>query len=152
MSPAAHHALERDAGEIDGTHHHSRSLRERKKEKTRAGIHTAAVRLTMERGLADVSIHAICSAADVSSRTFFNYFPSKVAAVIGSGDLTVSESRRSRLSAERPELARLSRASLWILAAGEGAAVRSRGRSSLSFSGRCRAMRARRLRRRRCRL
>ncbi|HEY0127271.1 MAG TPA: TetR family transcriptional regulator [Blastococcus sp.] len=46
-------------------------------------MHLAALQLVDERGLDDVSVDDIAGRADVSPRTFFNYFPSKVDAVIG---------------------------------------------------------------------
>ena len=58
-------------------------LRERKKTATRLALHEAALRLVAERGLQDVSIDAIAERADVSARTFFNYFSSKEDAVVG---------------------------------------------------------------------
>ena len=58
-------------------------LRERKKLATRSALHVAALQLVDERGLDDVSVDDIAERADVSPRTFFNYFPSKVDAVIG---------------------------------------------------------------------
>ena len=58
-------------------------LRERKKLATRSALHLAALQLVAEHGLDDVSIEDIAVRADVSPRTFFNYFPSKVDAVIG---------------------------------------------------------------------
>jgi len=57
--------------------------RERKKNATREAIHDAALALTEELGLAAVTLEAITERADVSPRTFFNYFPSKVHAVLG---------------------------------------------------------------------
>lgn len=57
--------------------------RDRKKQQTRAALITAALRLVDERGLDRVTVEEISEAADVSSRTFFNYFATKDEALIG---------------------------------------------------------------------
>ncbi|HEX4058691.1 MAG TPA: TetR/AcrR family transcriptional regulator [Galbitalea sp.] len=57
-------------------------LRERKKQQTRSAIHEAAFRLVEEQGLEATTIEQICAEADVSTRTFFNYFSSKAAAAL----------------------------------------------------------------------
>jgi len=58
-------------------------LRERKRAQTRHRLEEAAVGLALRDGLDKVTIDAISERADVSPRTFFNYFDSKEDAILG---------------------------------------------------------------------
>jgi AcrR family transcriptional regulator len=57
--------------------HETTGLRERKKAETRAAISKAVMTLAIERGLDVVTADEIAAAANVSVRTFHNYFGSK---------------------------------------------------------------------------
>ncbi len=78
-------------------------LRDRKKRQTRAALADAAVRLVAEHGLDRVTVDDISAAADVSPRTFFNYFPSKEDAVLGP-DPDAGPRLRARVLAHPAEL------------------------------------------------
>lgn len=77
--------------------------RDRKKLETRAALEHAALTLVAERGLAGVTVEDIAAAADVSARTFFNYFPSKEDALVGPGPVSLAE-LRERLAALPPRV------------------------------------------------
>ena len=57
-------------------------LRERKKQETREALASAALHLAVERGPDGVTVDEISAAANVSPRTFFNYFSSKDEAIL----------------------------------------------------------------------
>jgi AcrR family transcriptional regulator len=65
--------------------------RDRKKLQTRAALVDAALRLAVERGLAHVTVEDISEAADVSPRTFFNYFGSKDEAILDGHQVNTRE-------------------------------------------------------------
>src|SRR5919205_4414929 len=75
-------------------------LRERKKLATRQALHQAAVGLAVERGLERLTVEAIADAADVSRRTFSNYFPNKEEALLHSDQVRLR--RLLDLLRERP--------------------------------------------------
>ncbi|WP_228003108.1 TetR/AcrR family transcriptional regulator [Nocardia australiensis] len=58
-------------------------LREQKKQRTLLDLCLAARRLTVERGLDATTVEDIARAVGVSPRTFFNYYETKLDAVVG---------------------------------------------------------------------
>jgi AcrR family transcriptional regulator len=81
-------------------------LRERKKLAVRRALSSAAVQLAVERGLENVTIEDITAEADVSVRTFGNYFSGKYEAICALGT-----DRARRIGAEL--LGRPAREPLW---------------------------------------
>ncbi|HLH58779.1 MAG TPA: TetR family transcriptional regulator [Streptosporangiaceae bacterium] len=77
------------------------SLRERKKLATRRSLRRRALNLMAERGYSHVTVDDIAEAAGVSARTFFNYFPSKEAALFGT-DPDHGAAIRERIVHEAP--------------------------------------------------
>ncbi len=64
------------AGNDDG-------LRERKRAALHATIERAAIDLALEHGYDHLTVDMICEASMISPRTFFNYFGSKEAVILG---------------------------------------------------------------------
>lgn len=58
-------------------------LRARKKRQTENAIEQSAVRLALQHGHAAVTVRDICESADISRATFFNYMPTREAAIFG---------------------------------------------------------------------
>ena len=82
-------------------HVQSAGLRERKKQRTRQALATAALRLFAEQGYEETTIADIAAAAEVSPRTFFAYFPSKEDVVFAEIDDRLAEVRE-RLARRPP--------------------------------------------------
>ncbi|MFC4067682.1 TetR/AcrR family transcriptional regulator [Actinoplanes subglobosus] len=97
--------------------------REQKRLQTRLALITAALRLADERGVDRMTVDEISAAAEVSPRTFFNYFATKEHALVGDpledcavpalGDLPLLD---ALLDALRPTFEQIQRdRDLWLL-------------------------------------
>ena len=78
---------------------------DRRKRATRQALKHAAAALVEERGLSGVTVDEIAARAGVSTRTFFNYFPTKEDAVVGWDPSWLAElvdHLRHRPSGEQP--------------------------------------------------
>ncbi|MGM1064454.1 TetR/AcrR family transcriptional regulator [Saccharothrix sp. Mg75] len=82
---------------------HAEGLRDRKKRQTRDALSRAAVDLVARHGLDHVTVEDVSAAADVSPRTFFNYFATKEEAVLGP-DPEAGSRIRARVLAQPAEL------------------------------------------------
>ncbi|SDK24618.1 transcriptional regulator, TetR family [Nocardioides sp. YR527] len=78
------------------------NARERQKRERRLALIEAAQRLVGERGLDDVTVEEISSAAGLSTRTFFNYFDSKDDAVLGIQEIGVDAEVRAQFVSGGP--------------------------------------------------
>ena len=79
--------------------------RERKKLETHRALSTAARELALARGLDRLTVEDIADAADVSVRTFFNYFSCKEEALVGVEPAVLAElgaELRERPAGESP--------------------------------------------------
>jgi len=70
-------------------------LRDRKRMETRARLEEAAVTLVLRDGLEHTTVATISELADVSPRTFFNYFDSKDSAILGLRHLEINDETAS---------------------------------------------------------
>lgn len=59
------------------------NLRDRRRLQTAREIQLAALRLSLRHGYGAVTTDSIAAEAGISTRTFFNYYPNKQAAVLG---------------------------------------------------------------------
>jgi AcrR family transcriptional regulator len=81
------------------------TVRQRKQAATAQRIERSAVALVLEHGLDHVTVDMICEAAAVSQRTFFNYFKTKDAAILGANPPRLDELQvREFLASNTPNL------------------------------------------------
>lgn len=78
-------------------------LRYRKKLKARLAVERAALELVIERGFDGVTVEDICARAEISKKTFFNYFSSKAAAIMGRMDSFPDDERLAEILEEHDE-------------------------------------------------
>ncbi|WP_159792441.1 TetR/AcrR family transcriptional regulator [Puerhibacterium puerhi] len=96
-------------------------LRERQKQARADAIVDAAQRLVLAHGLDAVTVEAIAEEAGVSPRTFFNYFDTKDAAVLGHRELDLDAAVTAAFVAGGPTGQFLPDLEVLLLALVEGA-------------------------------
>ena len=87
--------------EAEPAHH---TGREAKRERTRQRVELAATQLALEHGSEHVTVDQICEAGDISARTFFNYFGSRDAAIVGEGKIPPADILEAFVEADGPLL------------------------------------------------
>lgn len=77
-------------------------LRERKKQRTRQALASAAMDLFGKQGYRRTTVAQIAAAADVSTKTFFSYYPSKADVLFIGAEARVDEALRV-IAERRPD-------------------------------------------------
>lgn len=80
----------------------SLGLRQRKRLQTQRAIQHAILTLSAERGFENVTVEEVSRLADIAPRTFFNYFPTKEAALLGDIPMEPSEQAVERFVDAQP--------------------------------------------------
>ncbi|GAA1174554.1 TetR family transcriptional regulator [Nesterenkonia xinjiangensis] len=89
-------------------HESTISQRERNRLDTWNAVHEAAHAIAWEEGPQEAAVEAIAARAGVSRRTFFNYFPTKEDAILGTRTPEVSEGDIERFrTSDEDELTRV---------------------------------------------
>lgn len=96
------------------------SLRHRKRTETWTALHDAATRLTLEKGPESVTVEQIANIANVSPRTFFNYFSTKEDAILGLQEPSIDEQLLEEFSADHDLLEQVSRLLIAVVHSTEG--------------------------------
>lgn len=89
----AHSEQWKGARNVDEVQPSGEGLRYRKKLKARLAIERATLELVIKHGFDGVTVEDICARAEISKKTFFNYFPSKASAIMGRMDSFPDEER-----------------------------------------------------------
>lgn len=86
------------------TEHRVPGLRERKRAAARARVEEIAIDLCLRNGYDSVTVAQICAAAGVAQSTFFNYFGSKDAAILGRSPRPTPQAIQAFVDADGPLL------------------------------------------------